>query len=99
MSDIDYSNHNNNRVTPEQIKSLLDNSETQEAIFWEKELVVSHKLSSGFTILGRAACVDPANFNIEIGRRIAREDVESQLWQLEGYLLQNKLFESGTLTA
>ena len=88
---VDYSNHNSNRVTPEQIKSLLDDAETQEAVFWEKEVVVSYKLSSGFTVLGRGACVDPANFNIEIGRQVARGQAEDQLWQLEGYLLQNKL--------
>jgi hypothetical protein len=89
--EIDYSNHNSNRVTLEQIKGLLDNAETQEAVFWEKEVVVSYKLASGFTVLGRGACVDPANFNIEIGRQVARKQVEDQLWQLEGYLLQNRL--------
>lgn len=93
MSDcnIDYSNHNSNRVTPEQIKALLDAAETQETVFWDKEVVVSYKLPSGFTVLGRGACVDPTNFNIEIGRQVARKQVEDQLWQLEGYLLQNKL--------
>ncbi|MFN6572407.1 Gp49 family protein [Dendronalium sp. ChiSLP03b] len=87
----------NNRVTPEQIASLLDSAETQEHVFWGKELVVSFKLPSGFTICGRGACVDPANFNIEIGRKVAREDAENQLWQLEGYLLQNRLHEQGVL--
>ncbi|WP_375495930.1 Gp49 family protein [uncultured Nostoc sp.] len=87
----------NNRVTPEQITSLLDGAETQEAVFWGKELVVSFKLPSGFTICGRGACVDPANFDIEIGRRVAREDAENQLWKFEGYLLQNRLYEQGVL--
>lgn len=90
--EIDYSRHNSNRVTPDQIKELLDTAETQEAVFWDKEVVVSYKLLSGFTVLGRGACVDPANFNIEIGRQVAREQAEDQLWQLEGYLLQNRLF-------
>ncbi|WP_445634517.1 Gp49 family protein [Nostoc sp. DSM 114161] len=87
----------NNRVTPEQIATLLDSAETQEAVFWGKELVVSFKLPSGFTICGRGACVDPANFDIEIGRRVAKEDATNQLWQLEGYLLQNRLHEQGIL--
>ncbi|MBD2489030.1 Gp49 family protein [Aulosira sp. FACHB-615] len=86
-----------NRVTPEQIAALLDSAETQEHVFWSKELVVSYKLSNGFTICGRGACVDPANFDIEIGRRVARENAENQLWQLEGYVLQNKLHEQGAL--
>ena len=72
---------------------MLDASKTQEAIFWDKDLVVGFLLPNGFSIIGRAACVDPANFDIKIGREIAREDAENQLWKLEGYLLQNKLKE------
>lgn len=85
------------KVSQEQIDELLNNAETQEHIFWDKELAVSYKLKNGFTISGRGACVDPANFNIDIGRQVAREDAENQLWKLEGYLLQQKLFEKGRL--
>ena len=77
-----------NKVSQSTIDNLLDTAETQEHVFWGKELVVSYKLSNGFSLLGRGACVDPDNFDIEIGRRIAREQVENQLWQLEGYKLQ-----------
>jgi Phage protein (N4 Gp49/phage Sf6 gene 66) family len=84
-----------NRVTIEEIKALLDSAETQEHVFWEKELVVSFKLTTGFTVTGRGACIDPANFNLEIGRRVAREDAENQLWQLEGYRKQIELHEAG----
>lgn len=83
----------NNKVTSDQIKSILDNAETQEVVFWDKEVVVSYKLYNGFTIIGRGACVDPANFDIEIGRKVAREQAENKLWELEGYLLQNRLYE------
>ncbi len=86
-----------NSVTQEQINSLLDTADTQEHIFWGKELVVSYRLPNGFTVTGRAACVDPANFDLEIGRKIARESVEHQLWQLEGYRLQIELNEAGKL--
>lgn len=82
---------NQNRVTQEQIDLLLDNAQTQEHIFWDKELIVSYKLESGFTVAGRGACVDPANFDLEIGRRVARDDAANQLWQLEGYRLQLSL--------
>lgn len=82
----------NNKVTSDQIKSILDNAETQEVVFWD-EVVVSYKLYNGFTIIGRGACVDPANFNLQIGRSVAREQAENKLWELEGYLLQNKLYQ------
>jgi hypothetical protein len=85
------------KVTQDKIAYLLDSAETQEHIFWEKELVVSFKLPSGFTVCGRGACIDPANFDIEIGRKIARADAEKKLWELEGYLLQNQLHLQGVL--
>lgn len=88
---------NSNRVTQEHINALLNSAEIQEHVFWEKELVVSYKLPSGFTVTGRAACVDPANFSFEIGRSIAREDVENQLWKLEGYLKQIELHQQGVI--
>lgn len=81
----------NNRVTQAEIDALLDAAETQEVIFWDKELVVSYRLPCGFTISGRGACIDPANFDIEIGRKVARENAAHQLWQLEGYRKQLEL--------
>lgn len=87
--------HNANRVTYETIAALLDNAETQELVFHGKTLVVSYQLECGFTLRGEGSVVDPANFNIEIGRQVARQNVENQLWQLEGYRLQWKLFEEG----
>jgi hypothetical protein len=78
----------NNKITQDRIDKILDSAETQEHIFWDKELVISYKLSSGFTIAGRGAVVDPINFDLEIGRKVARENAANQLWQLEGYRLQ-----------
>lgn len=86
-----------NSVTQDQINVLLDSADTQEHIFFGKELAVSYRLPCGFTILGRAACVDPANFDLEKGRKYARESAENQLWQLEGYRLQIELHEAGKL--
>ena len=88
---------NSNVVTQAEIDALLDAAETQEHIFWDKELVVSYKLPNGFTISGRGACIAPANFDIEVGRRVAREQAANQLWMLEGYRKQLELYEAGVL--
>lgn len=48
-------------------------------------------LKNGFTIVGKSACASPANFDMELGRKIAREDARKQIWALEGYALRNKL--------
>lgn len=86
-----------NTVTEEQIHQMLAASEKEVCTFHGKELIVSYKLECGFTISGRSACVDPENFNLEIGEKLCFEDAKKQLWQLEGYRLQWQLYETGKL--
>ncbi len=54
------------------------------------------KLRNGFSTVGTSGCVSEANFDEEIGRRVARENARSEIWKLEGYLLRERLF-SGEL--
>ena len=78
-----------NKVTKEYLESLLDNAECEEHLFHGgKSLIISYKLESDFTVDGRAAVVSLDNFDINIGRQVARENAISQLWALEGYRLQ-----------
>ena len=48
-------------------------------------------LRNGFTVTGESACASPENFDAEIGRKIARQNAVQKIWQLEGYLLKEKL--------
>jgi hypothetical protein len=47
-------------------------------------------MKNGFSVRGESACVDPKNFNMEIGRNISYRNAFASLWQLEGYLLAEK---------
>jgi hypothetical protein len=49
-------------------------------------------LRNGFTVTGESACASPENFNVETGRKIARENAVNKVWMLEGYLLKERLF-------
>jgi hypothetical protein len=49
-------------------------------------------LENGFTVTGEAAAVSPENFDEEIGRKIARAEARDKIWQLEGYLLRERLY-------
>jgi len=51
-------------------------------------------LVNGYTVLGESACASPENFNAELGRKIARDNAKNKIWQLEGYLLKQFLFET-----
>jgi hypothetical protein len=48
-------------------------------------------LRNGFVVIGESAAASPANFNEEIGRKIARENARNRIWALEGYLLRSRL--------
>lgn len=52
-------------------------------------------LKNGFTVTGESACASPENFNVEIGRKIARENAVNKIWMLEGYLLKQRLSNEG----
>lgn len=49
-------------------------------------------LTNGFNVVGHSACVSPANFDVELGRKIARDKAREQIWALEGYALREHLF-------
>lgn len=48
-------------------------------------------LRNGFTVTGTSACASAANFDADIGKRIARQDALRQLWPLLGYALVDRI--------
>ena len=50
-------------------------------------------MENGYTVTGQSACADPANFDEELGRKIAYDDAIKKIWPLEGYLLKQWLYE------
>ena len=48
-------------------------------------------MRNGFTIVGKSAPASPANFNADLGRRLAYEDAVRQLWPLMGFALRDRL--------
>lgn len=78
------------RVTPEQIDAVI-----RGADFWRvpgtTTIVCALHLANGFVAVGHSACASPANFNEELGRKIAQDHARSQIWALEGYALRERL--------
>ena len=48
-------------------------------------------MKNGFVVIGKSAPADPANFDKDLGREFAKEDAIRQLWQLEAYLLRERM--------
>lgn len=53
-------------------------------------------LRNGFTVTGESACASPENFDLEIGRKVARENAIQKCWPLMGYQLKEELFQRTT---
>lgn len=45
------------------------------------------KLDNGFTVTGESACVDPANYRVDVGATLAYKQALGKLWPLFGFLL------------
>lgn len=77
------------KLTPEHIESRIATERYAQVGVKTTMAVVT--LKNGFEIITHAACVDPADYNTEVGNRIARSRALDKIWELEGYLLQDNM--------
>ena len=81
------------RLNPQHIDSVITGE--QYHVFEGSTLTVCRLiLKNGFSVTGESAAASIENFDKEIGRKIARENARNKIWQLEGYLLRDRLSQS-----
>lgn len=83
------------KVTVERIDALRDQLEPHYFVLNTTTYCVL-MLPNGFTVAeGMSACVDPANFNAELGEVYALQDAMTkaikELWRMEGYRLMMEI--------
>jgi hypothetical protein len=86
------------RVTPARIDAVIV-AEDYHVFPGTMLTVCCLTLANGFTVTGESACASPANFDAEIGRKIARGHARDKIWALEGYLLKQSLSETAKVAA
>lgn len=79
-----------NSINEEFVKSQIANVEYHQLSDTTITIAVI-TLKSGFTITGESACIDPNNFNAEIGNKFAYENAFDKLWQLFAFELKQKI--------
>lgn len=77
------------RLTPDLLTSKIAKTEFHRLS--ETLTVAVVTTVNGFQIVGKSACADPANYNQQIGEKVAYDDAFKQLWPLEGYLLREEI--------
>ncbi|MFA7188521.1 MAG: Gp49 family protein [Sphaerochaetaceae bacterium] len=79
-----------NKVVPQDLEDEIA-SEVYHVLPNTTTTVAMLTTKTGWDLTGISACVDPANFNEEVGRKWAREDALKKLWPLLGFRLKDKL--------
>lgn len=79
------------RVTKEAIEARI--TDVDYTVLPDSTVTIcSLKLDNGYSVRGESACVNPANFDREIGQRLAYDDAFRRLWPLFGFLLAEDQF-------
>lgn len=95
--------HNNNRVTPDLIQYQMERVQVITTVMPGTTTTVATAVlpvgKTPFTLATEiSACVDPANFNAQVGVELATQKVlataRNKLWELEGFLLATRLAEA-----
>lgn len=81
-----------NTVTQHRVDEIYNCADIHVDTLFGKCTVMVVKLQNGFVIVESSACVDPDNYNHEIGLYICKDRVKNKIWELEGYKLQSSLY-------
>ena len=69
-----------NKVTIDDIKGFIQDLEIEK--FRDKTTIVKAILKNRFVLVEHSSCVDPINFDMELGKQICIERIENKIWEL-----------------
>lgn len=90
------------KLTPEYLESQIAGESYLQS--WDTAAVPGTlticilTMKNGLHIVGKSACLNPKDFNAELGKQIARKDAFEQLWQLEGYARASEALKTQNVT-
>lgn len=76
----------NNAIVETNVNDFVKEIEYQK--WGDKTTIAIATLANGFIITESSSCVDPANFNMDVGSSICMDRIYNRVWQLLGFLLQ-----------
>lgn len=88
-----YFNLKKTKIIEKDIDNLIKESTIETEQYADKTTIVKITLPNGFVIIESSSCVDPSNFDMEIGKEICMKKIKDKIWELEGYKLQSELNE------
>ena len=83
-----------NTLTDEMVKSKIKKVE-YTVLGDHKTTVANLYLENGYTVQGMSSCVDPENYDKELGEKISYNNAVQEVWKRESYLLAQRRYEAG----
>lgn len=74
-------------VTEEEVQANIEHCEFVQ--LGAKTTCCILTLKNGYEVIGTSACVNPDDYDLEIGSKYARERAEAKVWELMGYVAQS----------
>ncbi|WP_299198172.1 MULTISPECIES: Gp49 family protein [Pseudomonadota] len=82
-----------NRVDLSEIHEKISSVEYWNPTSSPGVTVANVVLDNGFSVIGKSGAADPKNFNVHLGRKFAVQDAVRKIWELEGYLLKERMYQ------
>jgi len=70
------------KIEPQEIEALID---SERFVLMNENFIICVLKVGGFTIIGENSCLNPNDFDTELGKESSRADALNKLWELEGY--------------
>lgn len=77
------------KVNPEYVKWVIENSEAMVFDVFDCCTVVAMKSPDGFVYVESSACVNPENYDREVGQEQCIKRINDQVWKMCGYEAQS----------
>ena len=82
------------KVTIEEVQANMKDIMCETRVeFGVPTTYVTVRMKNGFTVRESTTCVDPANYDENVGREVCLKKITDQIFQLLGYALQEDLSE------
>lgn len=82
------------RVTLDYLQSRIAQETYYHPHFTPHMTICVLRMKNGFTVIGQSTPADPGNFNLELGKKLARENAIGHMWPLEGFLLCEEIYQA-----
>jgi len=80
------------RVTKEYIERRIADTLFTTLVEGSTVTICQITIDNGFTVRGETDCVDPTNYNEDLGKHYAYKNAFEKLWELFGFLLAEKMY-------